>query len=112
MAITVKTAPTFEPVSLAEAKLQVRETGTTQDPVITSLISRARIHCEKFTGLTGPQATFLLTLDHFPPEREYPNPFAEETYYRPGLSDTLEIPNAPLISVTHIKYIDTNGQQQ
>ena len=95
MAITVTTAPTFEPISLAEAKLNLRVDGNDEDTLISRLISVARRYCEREGRMTIPRATLKMTLDAFPCG-----------------TVPLLIPNPPLVSVSSIAYVDTSGTAQ
>lgn len=94
MTVREITAPSVEPISLAQAKawLRVDDDITDQDAVITMLIKSMREYAENLTGRTFVQRTLELTLPHFP--------------------HVIELPNPPLISVTHIKYYDTDGALQ
>jgi len=95
MPIIIVTPPTFEPVSLSEAKLNLRVDGTDEDSLIQRLISTARRYCEREGRMTIPATTLRLTMDVMPC----------------GFK-VLRIPNPPLISVTSIVYIDTAGVSQ
>lgn len=86
------TAPYAEPIHLDEAKGHLLVTGTDQDALISNLITAARSDCEDFTGRQLVLATYDLYLDYFP--------------------DEIEIPHAPLVSVTSISYEDTAGTTQ
>jgi uncharacterized phiE125 gp8 family phage protein len=92
MARTLVTAPASEPISLSEAKDHLRVTSTDDDTYITSLIKVARQHVEVVTS----RALITQTWD----------------YFLDSFSDEMEIPKAPLQSVTSIKYIDTDGNTQ
>lgn len=84
------TAPSAEPVTLAEAKLHLRVDGTDEDDYIASLITVARITCE----LEARRAFITQTFDLF---REcWPE-------------DELWIPRPPLQSVTSLSYTDYTG---
>lgn len=85
------TAPTVEPVSLAEAKFHMRIDHTTEDVYIQGLISAARQELENITRRAFISQTWDLYLDAFP------------------AGDVMELPLPPLISVTSIKYYDTAG---
>ncbi len=61
-----QTDPNIEPVTLAEAKAQLRFDGTEEDTLITSLISVARDYIEQFTGHYWASATFNVYFNTFP----------------------------------------------
>lgn len=87
-------APYVEPVTLAQAKRQLREDGTDEDTFITSLIPVARQYVETYCGQQLVTATFEQKLDHFPC----------------GNRICLNWP--PLIGTPVITYIDTAGDTQ
>lgn len=89
------TAPTVEPVTLAEAKAYRRVDGSVENTLIADLIVAAR---EVFEGETGRQvleATWLMDLDRFP------------TGGAP-----IEVPRPPLLAVSSITYRDSAGTEQ
>ncbi|HCZ17770.1 MAG TPA: hypothetical protein DHV85_25000 [Candidatus Accumulibacter sp.] len=86
------TAPTAEPVTLAEAKLHCRVDGTDDDTRITAFISAARHLAEQKTGRAFSPQTWELVLDAFPAE--------------------IEVTIGPLTAVSSIKYLDTAGAEQ
>lgn len=88
------TDATVEPVTLAEAKLHLRETlvSTDNDTYIESLITAARLACEEAIQRTLITTTWTLTLDGFP--------------------DAIRLPYPRIISVTSITYIDEAGDSQ
>ena len=88
----VTTAPAIEPITLTEAKLHLRVDGTDDDALITSLLKSAREWCELYQSRAYIEQSITAKLDCF--------------------ADTIVMPMTPLISVTSIKYIDTNGIQQ
>jgi uncharacterized phiE125 gp8 family phage protein len=92
MAWKVTAPPAEEPITLTEAKLHLRVDHADDDTLITSQIKTAREYCEDFQNRAFITQTIKLTLDEFP--------------------DVICVPRPPLISVTSIKYIDENGQQQ
>lgn len=59
-------APTAEPVTLAEAKAQLRVDGSTEDAFIASLIVTSRLQIEAALGLALVTQTWRLTLDDWP----------------------------------------------
>jgi uncharacterized phiE125 gp8 family phage protein len=85
------TAPTGEPVTLDEAKLHCRVEVTTDDALISSLITAARQMIEAFTGRALITQTWQRYQDLFPC----------------GIEICLEKP--PLQSVTWVKYYDETG---
>lgn len=82
------TAPTTEPVTLAEAKLHLRVDIADEDSLISMLISAARKNCEHILGRSLMPQTWEKILNDFP------------------LNDGIELLNPSIISVTSIKYID------
>ncbi len=94
MNIKTITAPTSEPVTLAEAKDQLRITQDTEDDYIERLITVARQAAETQTGRALASATFELTMDRFPVSPQ-----------------EIILPYPPLQSVTSIKYKDKDGAE-
>ena len=93
-AITRISSPTFEPVTLTEAKGQLRRDDITiDDALITSLIIAARAHIEDVTNRAICTQIFELVLDEWP------------------CGDVITIPRSPLQSVTSLKYTDSSGTQ-
>lgn len=89
----VTTAPTAEPISLADAKVHLRTvTGDTSEDsaVITPLIQAAREYCENITGRALASQTV----------KAYPEKWGR-----------WRLPRPPLISVTSIKYYDEDGTE-
>ena len=94
MPYRVITAPTSEPIGLADVKLHLRLTDdTTDDPLLTSLIERARRYCEKFT-------VRAFACQKLEAHREA----------WPG-GDFFELPMPPLVSITSLKYLDSAGTE-
>jgi uncharacterized phiE125 gp8 family phage protein len=96
-AITVITAPSSEPLTLAEVKkhLELSATIDAHDTKLTTLIATARERAEAITNRQLMTATLELRLDEFPRGNE-----------------EIKIPRAPLQSVTSVKYQDTADTQQ
>lgn len=94
MGLRLYTAPTVEPVMLAQAKLWLKvEAGdTTDDALITTLIAAVRQMAEQKTGRALLGQVWQLTLDQFP--------------------DAIELTRVPVLAVTHVKFKDTAGVQQ
>lgn len=98
MNITVETDSATEPISLTEAKLHLRiEPDTTDDDtLISALITAARQICEGYQGRSYVTKALKLTLDEFPEGDDY----------------DIELPYPPTISITSVKYVDSDGVQQ
>lgn len=88
-------APATEPVTLAEARLQVKadDSVTADDTLITAQIVAARQLAENETGRSLITQTWRLTLDEFP-------------------DGPIRLERPPLISVESVQYVDTNGVTQ
>lgn len=95
--LTVVTAPASEPITLEEAKENLRFSGDYESDRIRSLIKAARIYCERATGKAFITQTLKLTLDAFPGYRD---------------DGVLRLPRPPLQTVTHIKYDDYANVEQ
>lgn len=93
MALKLITAPTVEPITLAEAKLQCRVDGSDEDALLTIIITAARQMAENRTGRAICTQTWELALDAFP-------------------DDDIELQKPPVQSVTSIKYLDENAVEQ
>lgn len=79
------TGPALEPVTLAEAKAQLRVDGTDEDGLIQSLITAARLHTETLTGRALITQTWRMVLDNWP------------------RTNVLTIPLGPLQQVTELR---------
>ena len=84
------TPPAALPVSLAEAKLNLRIDGNEQDTMIEVWLHGITAHAEHVTGRSFVNQTWRVTLDAFP--------------------DAIELP-VPVSSVT-VKYLDEAGAEQ
>lgn len=87
-------APTAEPISLAQAKRQLRVDGTDDDTYINSLIATARSYVEYQCNTQLVVATFKQNWDYFP------------------CTDEVCLNYSPLLSVSSITYVDTAGTIQ
>lgn len=92
MKLEQTTPPTAEPVSLVEAKAHLRVDASADNVLITQLIRAARSQAEAFLARQLVVATYQWKLDGFPA--------------------VFEVPRPPLISVSSITYVDTNGDTQ
>lgn len=89
----VSTPPTWEPLTVAEAKAQIRSVQDQENGVVQGYIRAARHAAEEHLGVYLPTQTITLALSDF--------------------ADCIPLPMAaPLQSVTSVKYYDTNGTQQ
>lgn len=93
MGLQLITAPTVQPVSLAEARVHLRATSTAEDSKIQALLLAALGHAESFTWRRFCTQTWDYSLDSFP-------------------RCELEIPNGKLQSITSISYVDEDGDTQ
>ncbi len=92
----VVTPPASEPFTAAEVKTQLRISTSSEDSLITRFIKAAREDMENYLCRALITQTWKVKFDYFPPnwERE------------------IQIPFPPLVSVTHVKYYDTDGTLQ
>lgn len=96
MSLRLITAPSVEPLSLAEVKEHLRVSSTDEDTKIAMCIAAARSHVEGPYGFLGRALvtqTWELVLDTFP-------------------TNEIKIPLPPLQSVSSIKYDDAAGDEQ
>lgn len=93
MGLKVITQPAVEPVSLAEAKLHLRVDHSTDDTLISSLISAAREECEHLLERAVSGQTLELSIDEFP-------------------VDGIRLPRPPVTSITSVTYVDPDGVSQ
>lgn len=95
MALKLITGPSVEPISLAEAKLFLRVTGSDEDALITRLITLAREKAEALTNRAFITQTWEETFCSF---------YAQCGY--------LELQKPPVQAVASVKYYDANGVLQ
>ena len=88
--VVVYTAPTVEPVTLAEAKLHLRVSHLSDDQLIARLIGAAREFVEAHTGLFTTTATV-------------------DVYFDAAPASSFELPVSPVASITSITTYDTTG---
>lgn len=92
MATKIITAPSFEPLTVADVSEYLRlDDSPTDTLLISSLITAARQHLENYLNRFIAQQTVELALT--------------------GWKDKIDL-SAPLQSVTSIKYLDQNGAEQ
>lgn len=94
MTVRVVTPPAFEPITVAELKdhLRIGSALTMDDVLLAALIRSVRGYAEGYMQRSLVERTLELTLCNFP--------------------YVIEIPYPPLRSVTHIKYVDSDGVLQ
>jgi len=85
--------PTEEPISLEQAKIQLREDQGDNDTLISALIVAARQLAENNMRRAIMPQTWRLSLDSFP-------------------VGGIVLPRPPLISVTSVSYLDAAGDRQ
>jgi uncharacterized phiE125 gp8 family phage protein len=85
---------TWSPVTLADAKQHSRIDIDDDDALITAQLAAAVVRGEQVTNRQFAPATWTLKLDAFPG------------------TDTIELPKPPLLSVSSIQYVDTDGATQ
>lgn len=84
----VITPPSVEPITLTEAKLDLKIDSNDENDLLAILIKASRETIEIRTGRSLITQTRTVKLDYFP------------------CTDTIKLPNGPVQSVTHIKYYD------
>jgi len=114
-------APDDEPISVDDARDHLRIDHTDEDGYLTALIVAARSHVENYCQIALLPQDWRLTLDSFYKHRHHalhiggiPEHFMPE-YVRGDLHGgmpIIQLPKSPLIDVTLIRYVDTNGDQQ
>jgi uncharacterized phiE125 gp8 family phage protein len=93
MTLMLITAPTAEPVTLAEAKAHLRVDTVADDALIGMLIQSARQAAEQFTGRALITQTWERVLHAFP-------------------DGAIKLGMPPVASITSLKYIDIAGVEQ
>lgn len=90
---SLKTGPTYEPVSLEEAKAHLRVTDTDEDDLITSLVQAGREYVEAFTNRAVLPQTWYWKADRLP-------------------CVAIWLPKPPLVSITSVTFVDESGGTQ
>jgi uncharacterized phiE125 gp8 family phage protein len=94
MQIVLTTQPAVEPVSAAEAKAHCRVDITTDDTLISSLITAARRQCERYCDIGFVYQTYTITYD------------LNES---PTQSRFIKLPKGNVQSITSIKTYGTDN---
>jgi len=87
------TAPSVEPIALSEAKAFLRIDHSSQDTLISELITAARQRVENDTGRSLINTTWDLWFDAFPTAR------------------AITVARLPLVSITHVKSYDDDDTE-
>lgn len=95
MSLLITTPPVSEPVTLAEVKSRLRLASTADDAMLTSHITAAREFAEKISNRSLAAKSYAYILDRFP---------------APG--QPIRVPMPPLVSVTAVKWLDSDLTQQ
>lgn len=122
MGLTEVTAPTVEPLSIIEAKRHLRIEHNDSNVYISGLIKAARFYCERWCRRSFIETEWDMTLDHFPVSHlsghnHTPHHHHHHSLERPhrgalNRDRAIRPQRSPLISVTSITYIDTDGVSQ
>ena len=99
------TAPSIEPVTLAEAKEHLKIDHGDEDTYITNLITAARRYCEKYTRLALIEQTWAWTLDRWPAGKDTCDQNLAPAL-RGGDKRFIDFPITPLLSITSITTYD------
>lgn len=91
----ITTQPTVEPVAVADAKMYCRVDDSVEDSLFSSLITAARVYCEKRSKRTLITTAYRL-----------------DAYCFPSSTGAIRLDKGPLIAVQSVKYYDTGGTQQ
>lgn len=108
MRLSLAVAPMAEPVSLQEAKDHLRVVRDAENDLILRQLRAAREMAETYSRRQFCEATWDGWLDNWPSEQIGLRPDGRGGY-RGG---DIILPKAPLVSVTHVKYYDTDGVEQ
>jgi len=102
-------APGIEPVTLADFKLHVRQTDSTEDVNLLLYLAAARRHAEAYTGRSFIQQGWRLVLDSFPGASLMGVPYGRP-YSLPAHAIVLE--RGPVVTLTSIQYTAMDGTLQ
>lgn len=93
MALSLITAPAIEPISIEEARAQVRIDSSDEDGLLNAFIAAARHHAEAITGRQLIEATWEQQFDAI-------------------CGDVIQLPRPPLRTILSFKYLDSDGVTQ
>jgi uncharacterized phiE125 gp8 family phage protein len=100
--LSLITAPTFEPVTLAEVKAHLRVSTAEEDGLLAGYLLGARQFAEGHTRRRFATQTLDYTIDW-----RWPYLACEDYYVQ-----RIELPVNPVQSVTSVTYVDTGGSPQ
>lgn len=119
MGLRLVTAPSLEPVTVAQAKKHLRLEIADDDEYVGDVITAARMYFERATNRSLNTQTWRLTLDDFPPYCDQRGtisyPFLREGFFATpfdfvdGTTQVIRLPMGQVQSVTSITYLDTSG---
>lgn len=100
----ITTAPSVEPITLAEAKAHMAVDHTADDAVITMMITAARQYAEEMTGLAFITQTWTLALDGWPAVSPWWDGVVEApmSIMSENSRKSIDLPRYPLQTVTSI----------
>lgn len=108
--LTTTVEPAEEPVSVAETK--ARLVIDDDDPAIASMITAARQSIEARTSRALISQTMRMTLDRFPGPRRVAGGWSGGDLDLATVLGMIQIPRAPVASVSSITYVDEQGVTQ
>lgn len=91
------TAPSVEPVTLADVKEQISFGDSLQDVVLVNHIKEARQYCEEYLNRALITQTLEMAFDSFPSDLFF---------------DAFKLKKMPIQSIESVKYLDTDGVEQ
>lgn len=117
------TPPASEPLTAEDVRsyLRLDDDDTSQDSIITILITAARRYAEQYTGRSLMPQTWLAVADSFPGCWIPPAPFGAYAYsygsarsvdYHSPDEQIIKLAHGPVTSITSITYVDSNGATQ
>lgn len=106
------TPATKPPVTIADAKAHLVVTSSTDDALISSYVHAAGQMVSNLTGRSLINSTYTLLLPNWPSTYDQPFLSSANTAKPTRLATTIRLPRSPLVSVSSIKYYDSDNTQQ